>query len=141
MKHEHLRAPADHGGVFVRPEIDRLTRTVTDNRKLAERSDFLIAGRPAGELRRQLRGTVLKLAREYTQSLNPRSSLPEVDLEAPLVMTGHQPELYHPGVWFKNHLAAMEIITPALQLVFDTGSENPDYFKGIEEQVNASQQA
>ncbi|NLE43316.1 MAG: extracellular solute-binding protein [Chloroflexi bacterium] len=42
-------------------------------------------------------------------------------------------------LWFKNHLAAMEIIDPAMDLVFVTGEEEPSYFIEIAEQVNASQ--
>jgi ABC-type glycerol-3-phosphate transport system substrate-binding protein len=47
---------------------------------------------------------------------------------------------YGGNVWFfKKHNAAMEIINPALQLVFDTGEADPSYFIEICEQVNASQ--
>jgi hypothetical protein len=39
---------------------------------------------------------------ELRQSLRERLNLPDV----PIIVTGHQPELYHPGVWVKNFAAA-----------------------------------
>jgi len=30
----------------------------------------------------------------------------ELNSEAPIIMTGHQAEFFHPGIWFKNFLAA-----------------------------------
>jgi hypothetical protein len=41
--------------------------------------------------------------------------------------------------WFKNHLKALEIINPAMDLVFGTGEKDPSYFAEICPQVNASQ--
>ena len=41
--------------------------------------------------------------------------------------------------WFKHHLKAMEIIDPAMDLVFTTGEKDPSYFAEICPQVNASQ--
>ena len=55
-------------------------------------------------------------------------SAPEVDAnlvaagERPLVVTGHQPELFHPGVWIKNFVAASRARTcggVALNLIVD----------------------
>jgi multiple sugar transport system substrate-binding protein len=42
--------------------------------------------------------------------------------------------------WFKNHLKAMEIINPAMDLVFGTGEKDPSYFAEICQKVNESQQ-
>ena len=41
--------------------------------------------------------------------------------------------------YFKNHLKAMEIINPAMDVVFVTGEKDPSYFKEICQQVNESQ--
>ena len=47
---------------------------------------------------------------------------------------------YGGNIWFfKKHNEAMEIIDPAIQLVFATGEADPSYFIEICEQVNASQ--
>ena len=103
MLHERLRAPAEHRGVLLRPDIDSLTRTVRRNRDRLDEQNFTVAGRPVGTLRKEARAVVLQLARDTTRRFG--TDVSEPDPNAPLVMTGHQPAFYHPGVWFKNHLA------------------------------------
>lgn len=60
------------------------------------------------ELRRQSRGQLLADARHYTSAYR---DVPDVSRRVgddpasdatPVVMAGHQPTLFHPGVWFKN---------------------------------------
>ena len=42
--------------------------------------------------------------------------------------------------WFKNNVAAEEIINPAMELVFDVGEQEPSYLIDIAAQVEAAQQ-
>jgi hypothetical protein len=40
----------------------------------------------------------------------------------PIVLTGHQPQLFHPGVWFKNFVVAAlarQVAAPAVNLIID----------------------
>jgi hypothetical protein len=57
------------------------------------------AGLTLSEFRRQARAEVLARARE----LNPGIDSPTA---GPWLMAGHQPELFHPGVWLKNFALA-----------------------------------
>jgi ABC-type glycerol-3-phosphate transport system substrate-binding protein len=43
------------------------------------------------------------------------------------------------GPWYCDTVAASDIIKPALEAVFTSGTEKPDYFAGVAEQVEASQ--
>ncbi|PQO31542.1 hypothetical protein C5Y97_19160 [Blastopirellula marina] len=53
-------------------------------------------------LREGARAEIVRLAHEYTRAYRPVAQTP--DSTAPLILSGHQPALYHPGVWFKNFL-------------------------------------
>ena len=79
------KAPADDGQMLIWPEPAALVEeTFANHRRLAAASDVLIQGVPLSELRRR--------AREFIGH----------EGDAPLIATGHQTELYHPGVWVKN---------------------------------------
>lgn len=63
-----------------------------------------IAGLPLFELRREAREELLELAlAAELQSVHVPAT--ETNASAPLIMTGHQPTLFHPGVWAKNFAA------------------------------------
>ena len=120
---ERLRAPVEQGGVLIRPDIHQLKQVVAENRDILREMDFVIAGRGAREIRRDLRAKVLGLARDYTRELHPGETVPEPDAEAPLIVTGHQPEIFHAGVWFKHHLTgrlARAVGGVPLSLVLET---------------------
>jgi len=56
-------------------------------------------------LREWARRAVLEAAAQYTSELTGNTvTLPEDLNDRLLLMTGHQPALYHPGVWVKNLL-------------------------------------
>lgn len=50
------------------------------------------------------RTQALQAARDYTSTYAPQSILNSGTEPLNLVVGGHQPELFHPGVWFKNVL-------------------------------------
>jgi hypothetical protein len=61
-------------------------------------------GRPWADLRREARQAALGAARAYlTRNGEP---VPAVSADAGLLLAGHQPELFHPGVWVKNFALA-----------------------------------
>ncbi len=101
------RTPAN-GGALVDPPFRQVRQLISENRQNAIAS-FDLCGVPRGELMQAARDELVRLATNYTGSYR------EVHLEqdastAPIIMSGHQPTLFHPGVWFKNvalsHLAA-----------------------------------
>jgi hypothetical protein len=60
----------------------------------------LLFGQPISEIRQQARVEIVELAKEYVQTFGePTPSSPG----GPIIITGHQPELFHPGVWIKSY--------------------------------------
>ena len=86
------RAPIDDGGTFIDPPFASLAEVIESNQQQAGNDEFLIAGEPVGELRSSLRNFVL------------RASRAEPNENAIWIVSGHQPQLFHPGVWYKNFL-------------------------------------
>lgn len=107
MTHRY-RAPAANGAILAEPGFDAVPALVEANRKLLNRTDVVIGGLPLRELRALARGEVLGLARGQE--------------DAPLLLSGHQPELSHPGVWVKNFALnglARKVGGIPLQLIVD----------------------
>lgn len=101
-----LRPPSQPGSTLALPPAADWLDLLAKNRVLASSSSITIGGMPLvvfrNLARRQALGTATEFLSEFDQSLG-RSVLVEVD--RPLVVTGHQPELFHPGVWIKNFAA------------------------------------
>lgn len=64
-------------------------------------SSLDVQGRPLSRVRAWARQACLQAAAEYTSQLTgaPVAGPPP---DAPLFVAGHQPQLFHPGVWVKN---------------------------------------
>jgi hypothetical protein len=105
-----LRAPANDGGLLVDPPFGSLPAVLAGNRSQLEAWNHDFQGRTASHLRAQVRREVLDLAAGFLKRHGldvppiPRDG-PDESI-GPLVVTGHQPELFHPGVWIKNFAAA-----------------------------------
>jgi hypothetical protein len=98
-----LRAPKEHGAVLAEPPLADAEALVTLNReRLArfEKDDYPpVFGRAWADLRRLARQSAVAAAKDYLQ----QAGEPPADYgDASLLMAGHQPELFHPGVWVKN---------------------------------------
>lgn len=70
-----------------------------DNQQRFAASNVEFHGVSLKTLRQQARRAVLALAREYTSCVADEA---ELRTEGPWIVTGHQPELFHAGVWAKN---------------------------------------
>lgn len=121
MEAHRLRAPAEHGAVLAEPPLGELPALLRANRAHLAAWDRDFHGRRAGRLRAMARQQVLDAARAYHREQGLDEVGP-VDPAAPLLATGHQPELYHPGVWAKN-VAAWGLMRPrggvAVNLIVD----------------------
>lgn len=110
-----LRAPRDDGGVLIDPPWPQL---VEQTRTLLEQS------LPPNGLTASARNEVFAAALEHTRSYRD-VTLPSSEFRVPssaILLAGHQPELFHPGVWAKNFaLAALakQIGAVAVNLVVD----------------------
>ncbi|KPJ52464.1 MAG: hypothetical protein AMS16_06350 [Planctomycetes bacterium DG_58] len=103
MKRVDLEVPKGDRELLIVPDARELPGLVRANRERIRGYDFAFCGRPVRELRDVVRREIMTAAHRYTASLGV--SPPERSA-GPIVMTGHQPEFYHPGVWVKNHVTA-----------------------------------
>jgi hypothetical protein len=114
-----LRAPAEDGAVAAAPPLEEVGRLLAVNGDRLRRGGPPLLGRPWADLRPAARRAAVAAARRYLGS--DGEPVPDFG-DAPLVMAGHQPELFHPGVWVKNFaltgLARRHGLTP-LNLVVD----------------------
>jgi hypothetical protein len=101
------KAPPEDGGHLLWPDAAQLLRDTTDNARLLSAAHAApVQGVPLPELRRAM-----------------RQWLGHSDGSAPLIATGHQTELYHPGVWVKNaliHFVAEKLGGQAYHVAVDT---------------------
>ncbi len=98
LTHRRLRAPGQHGEALDVPTGDAVRTLFTSN--LSLRSNYQSR---LSDFSAIARSNVYDAAVNYT-----RLYLPEVDpwlatvSTDRVVMAGHQPNLFHPGVWYKN---------------------------------------
>ena len=103
MKRANYRAPRRHGEALILPEPDRLPGVVSSNRERVSGYDFEVLGHGVQAYRLAARAGLLKIPYACVFGTLPAGA--QADPAGPIVMTGHQPALYHPGVWLKNFLA------------------------------------
>ena len=100
----HFSAPGENGGALVNPPFAEVAGLVAENVRLrgrGEYGEYDVHGRSLAQLSQQARAALLADARRWTAAYRPVG--PVVDAPQGLVfLAGHQPELFHPGVWFKN---------------------------------------
>src|SRR5438132_11097348 len=121
-----LRAPREDGAVVAEPPLSAAGSLLDGNRRCLQQYSFPILGRPIQDLRQQASLEAFAAAREYLQAAGE----PLPAFHAPsLLMAGHQPELFHPGVWVKNfalnRFAQVHNATPVNLIVdSDTGKSS-----------------
>jgi hypothetical protein len=106
MKPTRLRAPSHDGGLLASPPLDEAGALIDANVGLGDAWEHDFQGRPASWLRARARQEAVAEAVAYLRKIGVEP--PAVDDGGParLVVTGHQPEMFHPGVWIKNFAAA-----------------------------------
>lgn len=114
--------PEGHGELLVQPAFEDWAALARAGAQAALAWDFEVAGRRVTELRALARAEAVERAREFSERMGvPVAEVP--DAPGLLVATGHQPELYHPGVWVKDFLLqrlADDTGAAALDLVVDS---------------------
>ena len=103
LQYRRLRAPQRHGETLVDPSIDVAAVSVAHNRCIAGQRDGDFLGMSAAALTEMARRDMLARAERYTSAYRDQATA-TVDLSR-ILLTGHQPQLFHPGVWFKNFVA------------------------------------
>ena len=105
LEYESLNTPADDGDILVEPHGARLREAVELNQALCGQWHFRFGDLDIQELRESVR-----------TSLTP-------DPAAPCVVTGHQCEFMHPGVWAKHVAAIVDGTADANVIPFQAGGK------------------
>ncbi len=105
VEYRRLRAPQEDRALFADPPLDGVSGLVEAN--LARRSQYCydLQGRCLSEVARESRRQLLAAARRWTSQYRDVPAEP-ADPSAPIFLAGHQPQLFHPGVWLKNFAMA-----------------------------------
>ena len=120
LEFRDYHAPCQHGESFVEPAFEEALPLLESNRQLL--SDHVIFE----SLRERARRQLIEDAMHYTSVYRNTDWLDGESLDAiaqrPILMAGHQPALFHPGVWFKNFAlsqVAQQTGSVAVNLVID----------------------
>ncbi|MBN2840747.1 MAG: hypothetical protein JXP37_07330 [Coriobacteriia bacterium] len=114
--HGRIVPPEGHGEVLCDPPYPTWSAILEGNRDAAAAWP-----EPLRALRSAARTELVSLASAWSGGMGISEAA--VAGDAPIVMTGHQPELYHPGVWVKVFLLdrlARETGATGIDLVVDT---------------------
>ena len=119
LSYRRYRAPQEDRGMLVLPPLAEAGRLADENRRRRAEWQYDVQGRPLAELISQARAELLHIARKWTAAYRPEAAgmggagvspvlgqdtgeTPVPPAERPIFLAGHQPELFHPGVWMKN---------------------------------------
>ena len=103
-RYRRYRAPQGNGEILCDPSWSSLPNLLQENRAQLAAHELQIGDRQFTQLRTDARESLLLEAARHTAKYSDPPSPPAAD--TPLVLTGHQPGLHHPGVWLKNFAAA-----------------------------------
>lgn len=101
LEFRRFAAPREDRTALIQPPFSEVAATVAENveNRLRFRYDF--QGSSYAELTERARAELLAAARRWTAAYR-RVELASEDPKGLIFLAGHQPELFHPGVWFKN---------------------------------------
>lgn len=126
MSSLQLRAPKEHGQILAVPPLDQVGALMDRNqRNLYSGSRIISRGAWFYELLTLARQEILAASTQYHQEAG--EPVFESKRE-PWLVAGHQPEIFHPGVWFKNfalHQLARRHGAMSLNLIIDTDAAGP----------------
>jgi hypothetical protein len=115
-----IRAPKSHGSILIDPPLEQVGALLEANAACQGRCDYDISGRRLGALAADARQQLVKQAFQYSAQYRDVGPLPTNDR---VLLAGHQPQLFHPGVWFKNFVLGSLAAghgTAAVNLVVDS---------------------
>ncbi|MDZ4064147.1 MAG: hypothetical protein U1E22_05700, partial [Coriobacteriia bacterium] len=114
--------PHGHGEVLAQPPYEEWATLAGTVCERVPTWDFDVAGVSGASLRSLARRELVARAEAFSARLGVPVAATKDDLEL-VVVTGHQPELYHPGVWIKDFLLQRfsdETGATAIDLVVDS---------------------
>ena len=133
ISRQHVRVPQQNKTALHLPPLNQAIDRFESNRNLIQDQtsielvvSFLPNTPTLGELQQQSRCEMIEHAVAYSQQYLPGcDAVPTAG--QPIVMSGHQPELFHAGVWYKNFVLselAERTDAVAVNLVVDSDLSN-----------------
>jgi hypothetical protein len=101
LSRRHLHAPQEDRAALIEPPFEQVPDLVEQNRRNQNQYHCDLHGRPLVEIARLARAELLAAARRWTSAYRNVPSEPP-DPAGLIYLAGHQPQMFHPGVWFKN---------------------------------------
>ncbi len=99
MPHSRWAAPTKHGEVLIDPPLKKVGDKLSGiQRSFQQKGRREVFGRPLSEFRQLAQREFLRAATLYLGDEAPTIK------GSGMVLCGHQPEMFHPGVWLKNFL-------------------------------------
>ena len=114
-----IRAPRGHGESVCIPQGPGVSTMWHENALVLQQASMGDWGEDLQELRDLARSEALKAATAYTSQYR---DVDPASCGKAIVGSGHQPQLFHPGVWFKNfalHSVAKQLQATALNVIID----------------------
>src|SRR5207302_2018418 len=94
-----LRAPREDRAVLAEPGLAEAGALLAENRRRLAQAQPRLRDAPFEDLRRWARESAVAAAHDYLRRAG--EPIPDGPTDS-LLLAGHQPELFHPGVWVKN---------------------------------------
>lgn len=125
VPYRRFRAPQQDGQTLVEPPRKSLGEVVARNRARLASVDFEMQGRSLRSLAASARRSLVEQAIAYTSQYRDvsRRHLAAQQASGPMILSGHQPQLFHAGVWYKNFVLgslAKEVDGAAIHLLIDS---------------------
>jgi hypothetical protein len=103
LDYSRLQAPPENRTALIEPPAECAGELLAENLCLRNRLDYDLQGRSLAEVSRQARAELLDAARRWTAAYRDVTPAPP-DPHGLVFLAGHQPQMFHPGVWFKNFM-------------------------------------
>lgn len=105
-EYRRLRVPREDGRALIEPPLSEAGRRMNESRERLAACRYDLGGRTVSEMLAGARRELIEAALRYTSAYRNVGSLGQQDnadsVPARVLLAGHQPELFHPGVWLKN---------------------------------------
>jgi hypothetical protein len=101
IEYRPMHAPREDRSALIEPPLVDSGRLVEENLNRRRNWSYDLQGRQLAQIAGQARREMLREARRWTSSYRdvPAPACGETER---VFLAGHQPQLFHPGVWFKN---------------------------------------
>jgi hypothetical protein len=101
--YQHFEVPRQHRSALVVPSLKEVIQSLAPRESTWDDSNLEFCGSCLLTVRQEALREVLDLAVRFTSAYRS-VELPAAAQLRPLILSGHQPELFHAGVWYKNFL-------------------------------------